>query len=147
MTGRLSCHRFFWKLAFVILWLALKCVVGTIDPFLCECYSNVELTFTRFWDLIDSKLAPIVVEGIIMLMPIADKVNHGPAHDAAEIDLELFTFVERYATTNFRWDLILLFGNQPDSELTSQAIAKQSAPRSLSDDQRAGRSHLSASPG
>lgn len=60
-----------------------------------------------------------------MLMPLADKVNHSPVRDAAEIDLELFTFVERYATTNFRLDLILLFGNQPDSELTSQEIAKQ----------------------
>ena len=60
-----------------------------------------------------------------MLMPIAEKVNHGVVRDTAEIDLELFTFVERYATTNFRWDLILLFGNQPDTELTSLEIAKQ----------------------
>lgn len=60
-----------------------------------------------------------------MLIPIAEKVTHSPVRDAAEIDLELFTFVERYATTNFRWDLILLFGNQPDNELTSKEIAQQ----------------------
>ncbi|MCC7164409.1 MAG: hypothetical protein IT331_18095 [Anaerolineae bacterium] len=58
-------------------------------------------------------------------MPISDKGHNGAAHGAAEIDLELFTFVERYATTNFRWDLILLFGNQPDSELTAREIAQQ----------------------
>lgn len=63
--------------------------------------------------------------GNIMLMPISDKGHNGAAHGAAEIDLELFTFVERYATTNFRWDLILLFGNQPDSELTAREIAQQ----------------------
>jgi hypothetical protein len=60
-----------------------------------------------------------------MLMPIAETMPNGSAHDAAEIDLELFTFVERYATTNFRWDLILLFGNHPDAELTSKEIAQQ----------------------
>lgn len=46
-----------------------------------------------------------------------------PPRSVAEIDLELFTFVERYATTNFRWDLILLFGNQPDTELTARQVS------------------------
>ena len=60
-----------------------------------------------------------------MLMPIPEVAPHPAARGAAEIDLELFTFVERYATSNFRWDLILLFGNQPDSELTSREVADQ----------------------
>jgi hypothetical protein len=48
-----------------------------------------------------------------------------PARASGEIDVELFTFVERYATSNLRWDLILLFGNQPDVELTAADIAAQ----------------------
>lgn len=60
-----------------------------------------------------------------MLMSITEAVPHTAARGAAEIDLELFTFVERYATNNFRWDLILLFGSQPDSELTTREIADQ----------------------
>lgn len=44
---------------------------------------------------------------------------------AAEIDLELFTFVERYATTNFRLDLILWFGRNPNAALTAREIAAQ----------------------
>ena len=58
-----------------------------------------------------------------MLMPISDAVTLTSTRGTGEIDLELFTFVERYATTNLRWDLILLFGNQPDEELTAQDVA------------------------
>lgn len=60
-----------------------------------------------------------------MLMHITETIPHTAARGAAEIDLELFTFVERFATNNVRWDLILLFGKDPDSELTSQEIAAQ----------------------
>lgn len=61
-----------------------------------------------------------------MLMPITDAAtSYTPSRGAAEIDLELFTFVERYATTNFRWDLILLFGNQPDAELTAHDVSQK----------------------
>src|SRR4029079_2849795 len=58
-----------------------------------------------------------------MLMTITEAVPHTAKRGAAEIDLELFTFVERFATNNVRWDLILLFGSDPDAELTSQEIA------------------------
>lgn len=58
-----------------------------------------------------------------MLMPITQAVTQTSARGTGEIDLELFTFVERYATTNLRWDLILLFGNQPDLEMTAEDIA------------------------
>jgi hypothetical protein len=57
-------------------------------------------------------------------MPITEAATYSNRRGDAEIDLELFTFVERYATNNFRWDLILLFGSQPDSELTPQEIAQ-----------------------
>lgn len=75
-------------------------------------------------------LANHILEGVhagseTMLTPITEAVTHTAARGAAEIDLELFTFVERYATNNFRWDLILLFGNQPDSEFSAQEIADQ----------------------
>jgi hypothetical protein len=60
-----------------------------------------------------------------MLMPISEAVTQRAAGGTAEIDLELFTFVERYATNNFRWDLILHFGNHPDTEFTSNEIAER----------------------
>src|SRR5581483_1546338 len=60
-----------------------------------------------------------------MLMPITEPVTHAVARGASEIDLELFTFVERYATNLFRWDLILLFGKNPDAEWTSGEIAEK----------------------
>lgn len=59
-----------------------------------------------------------------MLMPISEAVTFAGTRGTAEIDLELFTFVERYATTNFRWDLLLLFGNTPDTERTPQEVAE-----------------------
>lgn len=60
-----------------------------------------------------------------MLMPITESVTHTPTRGTGEIDLELFTFVERYITSNLRWDLILLFGNQPNAEMTAAEIASQ----------------------
>lgn len=59
-----------------------------------------------------------------MLMPLTQTVPP-VARGAAEVDLELFTFVERYATTNFRLDLILWFGRNPNAALTSPEIASQ----------------------
>lgn len=58
-------------------------------------------------------------------MPIPNGTAQTSARGAEEIDLELFTFVERYATTLFRWDLILFFGARPDAACTSVEIAKQ----------------------
>ncbi len=42
----------------------------------------------------------------------------------AEIDVELFTFVERYATNLVRWDLLLYFGCNPDARFTSVELAR-----------------------
>ena len=58
-----------------------------------------------------------------MLMPMPDASTMTSVHGPAEIDLELFTFVERYATTLLRWDLILYFGKNPDVGRTSAEIA------------------------
>jgi hypothetical protein len=58
-------------------------------------------------------------------MPLSQTAAPAGARGASEIDLELFTFVERYATTNFRFDLILWFGRNPDTALTSPEIAEQ----------------------
>ncbi len=60
-----------------------------------------------------------------MLMPVTEAAAFSNRHGYAEIDLELFTFVERYATNNLRWDIILLFGSQPEAELTPEEIARQ----------------------
>lgn len=60
-----------------------------------------------------------------MLMPVTEAATYTTVHGAAEIDLELFTFVERYATTLFRWDLILFFGKHPDTEWTPVEVAEK----------------------
>lgn len=56
-------------------------------------------------------------------MPLTRTSAPPAPRGAAEIDLELFTFVERYATTNIRFDLILWFGRNPDSALTPRELA------------------------
>lgn len=43
---------------------------------------------------------------------------------AIEVDIDLFTFVERYATNLLRWDLLLHFGKQPDLDHTAVEIAR-----------------------
>lgn len=43
----------------------------------------------------------------------------------AEVDIELFTFVERYATNLVRWDLLLYFGSHPDQRITAPELARQ----------------------
>jgi hypothetical protein len=58
-----------------------------------------------------------------MIMPTTEPVVHTAARGTAEIDLDLFTFVERYATNLFRWDLILMFGKNPDGDWTAPEIA------------------------
>ncbi len=43
----------------------------------------------------------------------------------AEVDVELFTFVERYATNLVRWDLLLFFGSHPDCKIVAAELAQQ----------------------
>ena len=60
-----------------------------------------------------------------MLMPMPSAGTATKRHGPAEIDLDLFTFVERYATTLFRWDLVLFFGKNPDNGYTPAEIAEK----------------------
>jgi hypothetical protein len=59
-----------------------------------------------------------------MIMPLTEPAVHRATRGTAEIDLELFTFVERYATNLLRWDLILMFGKNPDGDWTAAEIAE-----------------------
>jgi DNA-binding MarR family transcriptional regulator len=43
----------------------------------------------------------------------------------AEVDIELFTFVERYATTLIRWDLLLFFGKHPRRAIAPAELARE----------------------
>ncbi len=60
-----------------------------------------------------------------MLMPMTETAMFSSQNSPAEIDLELFTFVERYATSVVRWDLILFFGKYPDTDWTPAEVAEQ----------------------
>jgi len=42
-----------------------------------------------------------------------------------EIDVELFAFIERYATNLPRWDLLLFFGQNPTASSDATKIAQQ----------------------
>lgn len=58
-----------------------------------------------------------------MLLPMIEAAAPTAVHGPAEIDLELFAFVERYATTLVRWDLILFFGKNPDTGWAPAEVA------------------------
>ncbi len=53
---------------------------------------------------------------------------------SSEIDIELLTFIERYATNLARWDVLLFFGRNPGTRDNAYGIAKQLGrrPQSLS---------------
>ena len=59
-------------------------------------------------------------------MSAQERQAHGQAspHLSQEIDVELLTFVERYATNLARWDLLLYFGRNPTRSDDVQAIAR-----------------------
>lgn len=57
------------------------------------------------------------------IAPILPVTSH--LAPAQEIDIELFTFIERYATNLARWDLFIFFGRRPTSQLSATEIAKQ----------------------
>jgi hypothetical protein len=59
----------------------------------------------------------------IMIMSLANP-NAASTSAASEVDVELLTFVERYATNLLRWDLLLLFGSKPDASMTPVEIAQ-----------------------
>ncbi len=60
-----------------------------------------------------------------MMTAITTTATMTTAPSLAEIDVELFTFVERYATNLVRWDLLLFFGSHPDSKATAAELSQQ----------------------
>jgi hypothetical protein len=44
---------------------------------------------------------------------------------SGEVDVELLTFVERYATNLTRWDLLLFFGRNPATCANAHGIARR----------------------
>lgn len=42
-----------------------------------------------------------------------------------EIDLELFTFIERYVTNLVRWDVLIFFGRHPAMHLEAHRVAQR----------------------
>ncbi len=59
-------------------------------------------------------------------MAAQERQAHGQAssHPYHEIDVELLTFVERYATNLARWDLLLYFGQNPTRSDNAVGIAR-----------------------
>jgi DNA-binding MarR family transcriptional regulator len=50
--------------------------------------------------------------------------NPTPTLSTQEIDVELFTFIERYATNLVRWDLLIFFGRHPAMRLEAPQVAQ-----------------------
>ncbi len=44
---------------------------------------------------------------------------------SSEVDIELLTFIERYATNLARWDVLLFFGRNPTISENANGIAKR----------------------
>jgi len=63
--------------------------------------------------------------------PSALTLRPSSPRSAQEIDVELFAFIERYATNLARWDLLIYFGQHPSLNHDALAIAQQigRAPR------------------
>jgi hypothetical protein len=60
-----------------------------------------------------------------MIMALTSTHPARPAKKSAEVDIELFTFVERYATNLVRWDLLLFFGKHPRRAVTPAELAQE----------------------
>ncbi|NLE76161.1 MAG: helix-turn-helix domain-containing protein [Chloroflexi bacterium] len=50
---------------------------------------------------------------------------HPPAAEEFEIDVELLSFVHRYASGPLKWDLLLFFGQNTYTRDTAEAIARR----------------------
>jgi len=53
------------------------------------------------------------------LIPVAEPIPK------KEIDLELFTFIERYVTNRLRWEVLTFFSYHPHTQKTAYQIAQQ----------------------
>lgn len=64
-----------------------------------------------------------------------DRLPAGSANTAArsgEVDIEVLTFIERYATNLARWDVLLFFGRNPVAQDNANGIARQIGRRARS---------------
>lgn len=58
-----------------------------------------------------------------MVMTLA-RSNTAASRGLPEVDIELFTFVERYATNLVRMDLLTYFGRNPEQRITAGDLAR-----------------------
>jgi len=61
----------------------------------------------------------------MVIPPIRESDSPMRAKPTQEIDLELFTFIERYATNLARWDLLIYFGQHPTTRDNVLTISNQ----------------------
>ena len=67
--------------------------------------------------------------------PLTRDTREGLSASPNEIDIELLAFIERYASSLIKWDLIVFFGENPYSRDTADNVARRIG-RSLSITQR-----------
>ena len=60
----------------------------------------------------------------MVISKIWETYNPEPAEPTQEIDLELLTFIERYATNLARWDLLVYFGKRPSARDNALKISE-----------------------
>src|SRR5207249_9662278 len=76
------------------------------------------------WLRVSDPSARIQTQKTIMVMALSQTTPTSPK-PLAEVDIELFAFVERYATNLVRWDLLLFFGANPEVRLNAADLARQ----------------------
>ena len=59
-----------------------------------------------------------------MVIPFAQPAPTSSPKSLPEVDIELFTFVERYATNLLRWDLLMFFGVNPERGMTVAELGR-----------------------
>jgi hypothetical protein len=59
-----------------------------------------------------------------MVMPLTRPAPASSPKSLQEVDIELFTFVERYATNLVRMELLLFFGYNPGERITAVDLAR-----------------------
>lgn len=60
-----------------------------------------------------------------MVMTLPRPSPSSPPKNLQEVDVELFTFVERYATNLVRMDLLIFFGGNPEERITAAELARR----------------------
>lgn len=58
-------------------------------------------------------------------MNAPEPIKPNPKPGLTEVDVDLYTFVQRYATNLVRWDLLMYFSSHPNRHATAAQIAQQ----------------------